>query len=163
MRPGSIRREQLQGVLGRQVQDAGPSAPRASGRLEKHYSPDTPLSVVSAGELAAKLAQPGSERIAVLAPLGLLERCRADVALAIAAPDRADDYARLLYASLHRLDTSGAARLIVAAPPAGPQWEAVNDRLRRAQSGAAYGRSATLPSDYDSPAPAESGSEPHHP
>ncbi len=139
LRPGSITREQLQRALGRRVTDAGADAPRASGRLEKHYSPHTPLSVMSADELAAKLAKPGNERLAVLAPLGLLENCRADVALAIAAPDRADDYARLLYSSLHRLDTSGADRVLVAAPPAGPQWAAVSDRLRRAQAGAADG------------------------
>ncbi|MBA3253645.1 MAG: threonylcarbamoyl-AMP synthase [Burkholderiaceae bacterium] len=137
LRPGSITREQLQRALGREVTDAGAAAPRASGRLEKHYSPHTPLSVVPADELAAQLAKPSNERLAVLAPLSLLEKCRADVALAIAAPDRADDYARLLYSSLHRLDTSGAARLVVAAPPTGPQWDAVNDRLRRAQVGTA--------------------------
>ncbi|MGZ8994327.1 MAG: Sua5 family C-terminal domain-containing protein, partial [Burkholderiaceae bacterium] len=61
------------------------------------------------------------------------------VALAIAAPDRADDYARQLYSSLHRLDTSGADRLVVAAPPTGGNWEAVSDRLRRAQVDAATG------------------------
>ena len=139
LRPGSITREQLQRAIGREITDAGANAPRAPGRLEKHYSPHTPLSVMPAGELAAKLAKPGNERLAVLAPLSLLENCRAHVALAIAAPDRSDDYARLLYSSLHRLDTSGADRLVVAAPPTGPQWEAVHDRLRRAQVSAANG------------------------
>ena len=139
LRPGSITREQLQRTLGRDVADAGAEAPRASGRLEKHYSPRTPLSVISADELVALLAAPASQRLAVLAPLSLLENCRAKVALAIAAPDRADEYARLLYSSLHRLDTSGADRLVAAAPPTGPQWEAVNDRLRRAQADAANG------------------------
>lgn len=139
LRPGSITREQLQQALGRKVADAGATAPRASGRLEKHYSPHTPLSVLPAHELAAKLAKPSNDRLAVLAPLTLLENCRALIVLAIAAPERADDYARFLYASLHRLDTSGADRLLVAAPPAGPQWEAVSDRLQRAQAGAANG------------------------
>ncbi len=139
LRPGSVTREQLQRAIGRQVADAGADAPRASGRLEKHYAPRTPLSVMPAEELAAKLAEPGNARLAVLAPLSLLENCRADVTLAIAAADRADDYARLLYSSLHRLDTSGADRVLIAVPPGGPQWEAVHDRLRRAEGRAATG------------------------
>jgi L-threonylcarbamoyladenylate synthase len=134
LRPGSITREQLQRALGREVIDAGANAPRASGRLERHYSPHTPLSVMPAEELAAKLAKPSSERLAVLAPLTLLENCLADIALAIAAARDPDDYARLLYSALHRLDASGADRMLVAAPPDGPQWEAVRDRLRRAEA-----------------------------
>jgi L-threonylcarbamoyladenylate synthase len=139
LRPGAITREQVQRAIGRQVTDAGASAPRTSGRLEKHYSPLTPLSVMPADELAAMLAKPCNARLAVLAPLSLLENCRADIALAIAAASHPDDYARLLYSSLHRLDASGADRMLVAAPPDGPQWEAVRDRLRRAEAGAKSG------------------------
>ena len=134
LRPGSITREQLQRAIGRQITDAGAGAPRMSGRLEKHYSPRTPLSVMPADELAAKLAKPCNARLAVLAPLSLLESCRANITLAIAAASHPDDYARLLYSSLHRLDASGADRMLVAVPPDGPQWEAVRDRLRRAEA-----------------------------
>lgn len=136
LRPGSITREQLQHAIGREVVDAGAHAPRASGRLERHYAPRTLLSVMPAGKIATKLATPCKERLAVLAPLYLLQNCRAEVALAIAAAESAGEYAQSLYAHLHRLDTSGADRLIIAEPPAGPQWEAVHDRLRRAQAGA---------------------------
>lgn len=136
LRPGAITREQLQDALGRAVPDAGQHAPRASGRLEKHYAPRTPLAVLPAEEVSAMLRAPSRERLAVLAPLHLLADCRANVALAIAAPDDASDYARSLYASLHRLDTSGAARIVIAQPPTGPQWEAVHDRLRRAEAAA---------------------------
>ena len=134
LRPGAITRDQLQEALGRQVVDAGAQAPRSSGRLEKHYAPCTPLAVMQPDALAATLSKSGGERIAVLAPLSLLQHCRADVALAIAAAEDADDYARVLYVSLHRLDASGADRMLIAAPPDGPQWEAVRDRLRRAET-----------------------------
>jgi len=90
--------------------------------------------VVPVDRLATVLSKPGKARIAVLAPLGLLQNCQADVSLAIAAPEQVDDYARLLYSWLHRLDASGADRMLVAAPPDGPQWEAVRDRLRRAET-----------------------------
>ncbi|MEO8188037.1 MAG: L-threonylcarbamoyladenylate synthase [Burkholderiaceae bacterium] len=139
LRPGAVTRDQLQEALGRHLGDAGAQSPRSPGGLEKHYAPYTPLVVMPVDELAATLSKPGGARVAVLAPLSLLQNCRADVSLAIAAAERADDYARLLYSSLHRLDSSGANRLIVAEPPLDPQWEAIHDRLRRAQAGAANG------------------------
>jgi L-threonylcarbamoyladenylate synthase len=70
----------------------------------------------------------------VLAPLHLLQDCRAQVTLAIAASEDAVQYARSLYANLHRLDNSGADKLLIAAPPNSSQWEAVRDRLRRAEA-----------------------------
>lgn len=139
LRPGAITRDQLQKVIGSRVADAGAQSPRASGRLEKHYAPHTPLTLMPVDELAATLSKPGGVRLAVLAPMRVLENCRAEVALAIAAAESADDYARLLYWSLHRLDSSGADRLIVAAPPTGSQWEAIQDRLQRAQAGVTDG------------------------
>lgn len=139
LRPGSITRAQVQSVIGRSLRDAHTRSPRASGRLEKHYAPHTPLTIVPAETLATVLATPASargERLAVLAPLRMLQNCRADVTLAIAASESCDEYARLLYANLHRLDSSGAHRLLIAAPPLGAQWDAVRDRLQRAEAGA---------------------------
>jgi L-threonylcarbamoyladenylate synthase len=139
LRPGAIMRDQLQTALHRPVVDAGGQSPRSSGRLEKHYAPHTPLTVMPIDQLAAVLSKPGRARIALLAPLSLLQNCRADVLLAIAAAEDADDYARSLYSSLHRLDSTGAERLFVAEPPAGASWEAIHDRLRRAQAGTSVG------------------------
>src|SRR5918993_2871728 len=108
LRPGAITREQLQTALLCPVADVGAQSPRASGRLDKHYAPHTPLSVMPVDQLMTTLSKPGKTRVAVLAPLSVLQNCRADVALAIAAPEPADEYARVLYSSLHRLDASGA-------------------------------------------------------
>jgi L-threonylcarbamoyladenylate synthase len=41
-------------------------------------------------------------------------------------------YAHDLYAHLHALDASGAARLLVQDVPAGERWDAIRDRLWRA-------------------------------
>lgn len=134
LRPGIITRDQLQRSIGAPVVDAGAQAPRMSGRLDKHYAPRTPLEVIPAGELVDRVRASG-ERLAVLAPTQALAIESARFELAIAAADDAHEYARRLYADLHRLDRSGADRLLVAAPPAGPEWEAVHDRLRRAEAG----------------------------
>ena len=121
--------------LGVPVADAGGDAPRASGRLEKHYAPRTPLEVVPIERLGSRLAALFHVRVAVLAPQGALATLRALPASSIAAPEDAAAYARDLYANLHRLDAVGADRIVVTAPPPGPAWAAIHDRLKRAQAG----------------------------
>ena len=51
------------------------------------------------------------------------------------APADPAGYGHDLYAQLRRLDESGAARILVEAPPASPDWAAVADRLGRAAVG----------------------------
>jgi L-threonylcarbamoyladenylate synthase len=136
LRPGSVTRAQLEAVLGIAVPDAGADAPRASGRLESHYAPRTPLECVAAAQLPARLNALRGQRLAVLAPAAALLDPGPQVVLRLVAPDSADAYAQQLYALLHRLDAADAERILVAWPPAGPEWEAVYDRLRRARSAA---------------------------
>lgn len=135
LRPGAVMRSELEAVLGLAVVDAGADAPRASGRLPRHYAPHTPLELVEATRLPARVNELRGRKIALLAPpLALFDRT-ADVVLRLIAPPSAAEYARRLYAFLHELDAAGAERILIAWPPAGPEWEAVRDRLRRAQAG----------------------------
>lgn len=135
LRPGIVTRGELEAVLGVPVPDAERDAPRASGRLESHYAPRTPLELVEPAQLAARINALRGHRLAVLAPAqALLDRTR-DVVLRLIAPAQPADYGRRLYALLHELDAAGAERILVVRPPSGPAWEAVHDRLRRAQSG----------------------------
>jgi L-threonylcarbamoyladenylate synthase len=136
LRPGSITRAQLQSVLGEDVADADGQAPRTPGRALRHYAPRTPLELVEPTQLPARVNALRGTKIAVLAPpLALFDRT-ADVVLRLIAPAQPDEYARRLYSFLHQLDAAGAQRIVVAWPPAQPAWEAVRDRLRRAQAGA---------------------------
>jgi L-threonylcarbamoyladenylate synthase len=132
LRPGAITRRQLEALLGVALPDAGGDAPRAPGRLASHYAPRTPLELLPGARLPARINALRGTRLAVLAPAAALLDWPADVVLRLLAPADAHDYARRLYALLHQLDESGAARILVAAPPAGEPWEAVHDRLRRA-------------------------------
>ena len=136
LRPGAVTREQLEGVLGVPIGSTEAGAPRVSGALEKHYAPRTALEVVPVGDVAARVSAAAPEPVAVLAPDWAV-RSAPNLKLHLLAADRPSDYARALYESLRRLDASGAVRLIVAEPPAGPDWEAVRDRLKRASAGSA--------------------------
>jgi L-threonylcarbamoyladenylate synthase len=136
LRPGAITRQQLQAVLGVPVDGADAAAPRVPGALEKHYAPRTPLELVPAAEVAARLAACRPNEVAVLAPAWAVHS-EPNLRLHVLAADDPAGYARTLYGNLRRLDASGAARLLVAAPPEAPEWEAVRDRLIRASAGSA--------------------------
>ena len=132
LRPGFLRARDLREILGSEPGAGSPT--RAPGTLSRHYSPRTPLRLVSPTELETEvrsLAQAGL-------PFVVMARRPAfagiDPADWILAPDSARDYARELYASLRRMDLLGRQRILVEGVPEGPDWEAVRDRLRRASA-----------------------------
>ena len=143
LRAGAITRRQVEEAIGREVADAGGDAPRASGRLKSHYAPRAPLELLPATALPSRINALRGTPLAVLAPAAALLDWPADVVLRLVAPAGAADYARRLYALLHQLDESGAARILVAAPPQGEAWEAVHDRLRRAAAAAELAEDGT--------------------
>jgi L-threonylcarbamoyladenylate synthase len=134
LRPGSITRLALEQALGTPVADPDGDAPRASGTLERHYAPRTPLEVVPVDRLGSRLAALFHLRVAVLAPAAVLQTLRAQPAVQMSASEDPAAYARELYANLHELDQAGAERIVVSAPPTGPEWTAIHDRLQRAQA-----------------------------
>jgi len=72
--------------------------------------------------------------------------CKAVSALALDAlpadtrglslPAQPEAYAHGLYAALRELDSGDAACILIEQPPSGPDWLAVNDRIKRALAGA---------------------------
>ena len=132
LRPGQITPARIAAVLGAEVGSPDAAAPRAPGALDSHYAPRTPMYLVPAAELQAKLAALRGRKLAVLAraeaPSGLKDIYWQ------AAPRAVAGYAHELYASLRRLDDLGCDLILVEAPPAVPGWQGVNDRLRRASS-----------------------------
>ena len=59
---------------------------------------------------------------------------RANVAIRSDAATSAADYAASLYLDLHAADEANFDWIAVDLPPTTPEWEAVQDRLRRAAS-----------------------------
>ncbi len=122
LRPGIISREDLERLLERpvrtltEVSGAHPSP----GLHRKHYSPRTPAVRVSNGELP-------QGRVAYL-----WWHLPAEAAVEIRMPDDVAGYARELYGALLAADQAGVDIIAVEAPPTGPEWAAIEDRLRRA-------------------------------
>lgn len=137
LRPGAIGAADIARVLGRAPEAAAAQtdAPRVSGSLDAHYAPRTPLQLVSSDGLlfALRNALVAGERVAVLAPTA--QAISHDLVTWKQSPAEPAGFARDLYASLRELDALGCVRLLVQQPPAGENWLAVNDRLRRAAAG----------------------------
>jgi L-threonylcarbamoyladenylate synthase len=139
LRPGAITREAIGAVLGTMPADRDAQAPRAPGTLASHYAPRTPVALVETAQLEnrvrAELA--AGRKLAVLARSPWPGAMREVVAgWWHVAPATAAAYGHDLYANLRALDANGADLIVVEAPPAGPDWEAVRDRLGRAAAGA---------------------------
>jgi L-threonylcarbamoyladenylate synthase len=140
LRPGHITRSQLNAVLapfGLHLDDGKDqvTSPRVSGALAAHYAPRTPMRLVSAQDLSLQLSSvlSGGKRAAVFAqtkPPAL------SVEFFVPASSDPKRYAHDLYAALHVLDAMGVDLILVEAPSAGDDWEAVRDRLGRAEVGA---------------------------
>ncbi|MCE2474722.1 MAG: threonylcarbamoyl-AMP synthase [Alphaproteobacteria bacterium] len=131
LRAGGISAEELAALIGPLAEPAAHEPARAPGMLRKHYAPNTPL------RLNADAPSPdevylgfGASRRATcnLSPTGDLEEA-----------------ARNLFTMLRRLDSARAHRIAVAPIPDHHLGKAINDRLRRAERGAA-------PSDGPPPA-----------
>jgi L-threonylcarbamoyladenylate synthase len=107
--------ERLSAVIGEPVEIGGATgaAHPSPGMHERHYRPRTPvyLRVPDRGR-GAVLRLGGSE------PLQM--------------PRDPEEYARMLYATLHRLDSEGYDWIAVEMPPDTPEWHGVRDRLTRA-------------------------------
>jgi L-threonylcarbamoyladenylate synthase len=135
LRPGWITPQQLEAALGAPLAAPDADAPRVSGTLEKHYSPQTPVMLMEGDliiELAHSLTRQG-KRVAVLARTAL--RPLIDDLVWLAAPADAAGYAHDLYANLRELDQAGCDAILVEQPPEVAEWYAIRDRLNRAAAG----------------------------
>jgi L-threonylcarbamoyladenylate synthase len=130
LRPGRISAQQIADALLAQLGESAVGRPRVSGSLESHYAPRLPLKIVESDELENYLRARAATPVAVLSRRSRPRDSKAT--LWQVAPELPDDYARLLYGTLRRLDVSGCRLIVVEALPALPEWTAIRDRLGRA-------------------------------
>lgn len=123
LRPGMVTRAQIELIIGpielapAIVEGAHPSP----GMHRRHYSPRTPLCLVSRGQLPPHGA--GAY---------LWIHTAANAARVIRMPDQPQAYAANLYDTLHQVDSLGFDWIAVEEPPETAEWLAIRDRLERA-------------------------------
>lgn len=129
LREGHIRREQLLPYLPDLQSGLVSASPRVSGSLDAHYAPRTPMRMLERERLIEAAAD--EPHCVLLA----LESLPADTQ-GLSLPLQSEAYAQGLYAALRELDSRQAACILIEKPPTGPDWLAVNDRIKRALAGA---------------------------
>ncbi|WP_292040635.1 L-threonylcarbamoyladenylate synthase [Massilia sp. UBA6681] len=132
LRPGQISAEAIAAVIDQLPAAPDAAAPRASGTLESHYAPHTPVAMQDSATLRQTLAElAAAGRKVALIHYSDMPSTHA----ALRLPATPDGFAHALYAALRAMDGQGADLILVEAPPQGGAWLGVNDRLRRAAHG----------------------------
>ena len=139
LRPGGLSVEAIEDTLNNKILLAQPVAHkvRASGMLDSHYAPATPIEIHPKDELwhrAHQLAKLGY-KVAVLNLNNENKYVDSDGITSFQMPLLAHEYGRELYATLHRIDHASFDRILAEAPPATQEWVAINDRMQRAAHG----------------------------
>jgi len=133
LRPGQVSADQIAAVLGVAPVAPDAAAPRASGTLDAHYAPHTPVAQVEAAELPDLLLQLTARGCKIaLIQRSLQKQTDSSLIAVLAMPSDADHYAHDLYAALRDMDHCGADVILVEALPQTSAWQGINDRLRRA-------------------------------
>ncbi len=132
LRPGHISAEAIAAVIDQLPAAPDQAAPRASGTLESHYAPHTPVAMQPTTVLRDTLArlQQAGRKVALIHYSDL-----PSAHAALRLPAAPGGFAHALYAALRDMDGSGAELILVEAPPQDAEWLGVNDRLRRAAHG----------------------------
>lgn len=117
LRPGAVTRSQIQSTLGRPLGELPPpEVKRSPGMYARHYAPKTKLTLVD------RVAEDAAGLVFGEPTNGFQFKMPRDAA----------SYGVILYAALRRLDLMDKGEIQVERPPEGAEWEAVNDRLRKA-------------------------------
>jgi L-threonylcarbamoyladenylate synthase len=125
LRPGAISRTQLEAIIGPvvQAQQVPAGAHPAPGMHPRHYSPHTTLYLVRNGNLPdqgqgiyLQHQHPPNRTNLIIHHM----------------PQSATQYAAALYEVLHQADAGNYNWIAVDLPPSTSEWEAIQDRLKRA-------------------------------
>ena len=135
LRPGRVRANEIERVLGVVLTDDVSDTPRVSGSLASHYAPRTPTIMLEERRLRTQLrafrqAQDSGPSRCVITHSFDVEPAAKLRAIRLAGDAQTWEYE--LYALLRALDSERYGQLIIEAPPQGPEWDAVNDRVQRA-------------------------------
>lgn len=141
LRPGHITQQQIEAVLKTELlmasahpQPKNASDLRAPGMLEVHYAPSTQAFLFTANKLSEIIREPSFQNRKIGLLSCTVEQAESSLIRVIRMPEKADEYAQLLYDSLRKLDSLQLEMILVEQPPQTAVWQAINDRLCKATS-----------------------------
>lgn len=141
LRPGVLRRAQLEQACGQAVLDPddlilnADAAPRASGTLESHYAPAARVRLMDAKAIQTALDLLGADAANIAIYARTIVRIKSDKVVYRRMPDDALATAQQLFAVLRDFDAKGVKLIWIETPPPDEAWDGVRDRLGRAAAG----------------------------
>ena len=127
LRHGMISADAIEKIALKPALSLAKKTPKAPGQHLLHYSPRTPTQLFAQRSALITYAKQHAHCAALLFGHGDAPNCAS-----ITLPDVPALAAEGLYDALHRLDAMQATQLLIALPPATPEWAAILDRLTRA-------------------------------
>jgi len=130
LRQGPITKKDLEDVLHCEVAEPKVHHIAAPGNMHIHYQPYTKSYLVASEEFEGIIKDTHNKNSGFL-HYDNFESLTGSWQ-AIKLEKNAEEYASLLYSSLHYLDSLEFKAIYIQAPPLEPQWKAVQDRLMKA-------------------------------
>ncbi len=127
LRPGMISPAQIKETLGISIALTDRNAPRVSGSLPAHYAPNTKTVLLDSTAIES-LIKNTDKKLAILTTRHL-NKPGVNI---IVMPNKPDQYAKILYQTLHKLDQLNLDLIAIEKLPASLEWNAITDRLQRA-------------------------------
>jgi L-threonylcarbamoyladenylate synthase len=133
LRPGRVRAHEIERVLSKPLANKSENTPRVSGSLDSHYAPrkTTLMLEGDALEIFLDASRDAGKRVGLIYHSPRFSKAKASERIALSR-DSAAQYEYAIYATLRTLDDSRVDLIAIETPPKGSDWDAVNDRLRRA-------------------------------
>ncbi len=145
LRPGRVRAHDIERVLASPLANATHDAPRAihdtprvSGSLDSHYAPrkKTLMLAGDALDIFLDAARDAGKRVGLVHHSTRFASKRVKERVALNGAN-ASSFEHEIYATMRALDDSSVDLIVIEQPPQTTDWDAVNDRLRRATFSAA--------------------------
>jgi L-threonylcarbamoyladenylate synthase len=133
LRPGRIRAHEIERVLSRSLAKVADHAPRVSGSLDSHYAPRKTTIMLEGDALEIFLAasRDAGKRVGLVFHSPRFAKSKASERMEL-AHESAANYEHEIYAAMRKMDDARVDLIAIETPPTGRDWDAVNDRLRRA-------------------------------
>jgi L-threonylcarbamoyladenylate synthase len=135
LRPGRIRTSEIERVIGQRLHsnDVKERTPRVSGSLDSHYAP-TKKTLMLAGDaldIFLDAARDAGKHVGLIHYSSRFASKRVKERAMLHGDDAAK-FEHDIYSKLRALDESSVELIVIETPPTTSDWDAVNDRLRRA-------------------------------
>jgi L-threonylcarbamoyladenylate synthase len=135
LRPGRIRTSEIERVIGQRLSadTKATMTPRVSGSLDSHYAPikKTLMLAGDALEIFLDAARDAGKQVGLIHHSSRFASKRLKERVMLHGDDAAK-FEHAIYSTLRTLDESSVELIVIETPPSTSDWDAVNDRLRRA-------------------------------